>query len=144
MSLTFFILIVLDVLIFVALPASSKLRAWKYSGWVMLFACLLFMPLVISAVLSFDWERCAAHAQRCIAVHTHVYQIEYKGYTYITADKPKAYPYEFKTEFNGAPATIHIEGSDIPVHKMTEWELTNKLFENSDTILFSKEIKKYE
>lgn len=144
MAVTLLILTVLDVLTICAFLLSRNLMLWKYSGWVMLFAGVLFMPLVIFTVVSFDWEKCSAHAQRCIAVHTNVYQIEHKGYTYITTDKPKTYPYEFKTEFNGAPAIIYIESSDIPARKMTEWELTNKLFESTGTILFCKEIKKYE
>lgn len=144
LAMILLILTVLDVLAICAFLLSRNLRAWRYSCWVMMFAFVLFMPLVISTVVSFDWEKCSAHAQRCIAVHTHVYQIEHRGYTYITTDKPKAYPYEFKTEFNGTPAIIYIESSDIPVRKMTEWELTNKLFESTGTTLFCKEITKYE
>lgn len=144
MAVTLLILTVLDVLIICAFLLSRNLRAWRYSCWVMMFAFVLFMPLVIFTVSSFSWEKCSAQAQRCVAAHTNVYQIEYRGYTYITTEKPKTYPYEFKAEFNGAPAVIHIEGSDFPVHKMTEWELTNKLFERSGTTLFCKEISKYE
>lgn len=144
MAGTLLILTVLDVLIICAFLISRNLRAWRYSCWVMMFAFVLFLPLVIGTVVSFKWEKCSVQAQCCIAVHTNVYQIEHKGYTYITTDKPKAYPYEFKTEFNGAPAIVYIESSDIPVHKMTEWELTNKLFESTSTTLFCKEVKRYE